>query len=149
MPKLIAFWRHRILGLPPYFPANTSAPVIGKWGESWAIWYYQRHRNAALLERNWRGEQGEIDLILQDKETLVFVEVKTRQPNDPSPLNEVLDSKRVERFQRVAREYFSSLPPLRPAVRFDVLIVLFDLHQQDTAPEIQLMMGVIQPVNFR
>jgi putative endonuclease len=51
---------------------------LGRWGESIAA----RHLAAKgyrIVKRNWRCRQGEIDLIAQAGETLVFVEVKTRR----------------------------------------------------------------------
>ncbi len=142
------FWDHIICGKPALRPAGTSAPEIGLWGENWALWFFQRNYNAALLERNWRGAQGEIDFILRDHNTLVFVEVKTRHNLDKSPMKAAMDPTRVGRWQRAAQEYFNQLPPLRPQVRFDVIIVQNNESEfQD--PIFEHFPGVITPVNFR
>lgn len=59
-------------------PDNQHRRRLGQWGESLAA-----ERLAALgyqiLGRNWRCALGEIDIIAQDGDVLVFAEVKTRQ----------------------------------------------------------------------
>ncbi|MFX7820786.1 YraN family protein, partial [Acinetobacter baumannii] len=47
-------------------------------GEDAALVYLQQ-QGLRLLERNWRCKAGEIDLIMQDDATLVFVEVRRRK----------------------------------------------------------------------
>jgi putative endonuclease len=54
----------------------------GSWGEGVAE-RCLRGKRYHILHRNWRAERGEIDLIALEKETLVFVEVKTRSQCDP------------------------------------------------------------------
>lgn len=50
---------------------------IGKLGED-IVCEYVLSRGMNLLERNYRAQKGEIDLIVQEGETIAFVEVKTR-----------------------------------------------------------------------
>ena len=50
---------------------------IGKRGEKIAI-DFLREKGYQILHRNWRKQRGEIDIIAQDGQVLVFVEVKTR-----------------------------------------------------------------------
>ncbi len=50
---------------------------IGRWGE-YAAQEYLVEKGFWLVEQNWRCRRGEIDLIMLDREELVFVEVKTR-----------------------------------------------------------------------
>ncbi|MDH3343051.1 MAG: YraN family protein, partial [Gammaproteobacteria bacterium] len=51
---------------------------IGQQAENACCKYLQQH-GLKLLERNYRGPRGEIDLIMQDGTTLVFVEVRFRK----------------------------------------------------------------------
>ncbi len=51
--------------------------ALGRWGENYAAGYLQE-RGYAILTRNFRTAHGEIDLVAQHGERLVFVEVKTR-----------------------------------------------------------------------
>ncbi len=50
----------------------------GSWGESLAA-AHLRQQGYSILETNWHCPRGELDIIAQDGETLVFVEVKTRR----------------------------------------------------------------------
>ena len=55
----------------------NKAHKIGRQGEAIAL-HFLACKKHNLLERNWRWQKAEIDIISQDKKTLVFVEVKTR-----------------------------------------------------------------------
>ncbi|HEB78124.1 MAG TPA: YraN family protein [Methylothermaceae bacterium] len=56
---------------------HRKTTEIGKAAEDYALAYLQR-RGLRLLARNWRWSGGEIDLILKEGDTLVFVEVRCR-----------------------------------------------------------------------
>ncbi|HOW01581.1 MAG TPA: YraN family protein, partial [Rhodoglobus sp.] len=55
----------------------AAKDALGRRGEEIAA-RYLASRGLAIVERNWRCPQGEIDLIARDGGELVFVEVKTR-----------------------------------------------------------------------
>lgn len=57
---------------------RTSRQLLGAAGEGHARRYLEV-REYSLVARNWRGERGEIDLVMIDGHELVFVEVKTRR----------------------------------------------------------------------
>jgi putative endonuclease len=50
---------------------------LGRYGEGAAL-EHLKSKGMRLIERNWRHPLGEIDLIMLDRDVLVFVEVKTR-----------------------------------------------------------------------
>ena len=50
---------------------------VGKFGEDLALIYLKR-QGYKIIERNFRIRGGEIDIIAQDNNTLVYIEVKTR-----------------------------------------------------------------------
>lgn len=122
--------------------AGWTTKQIGDWGEDWAAWHYFHRRRAAILSRNWRGGGGELDLVVREGWTLVFVEVKTRDPADPEPLAAVRDGRRRRRFRSAADAYLSSLPKPRPQVRFDVLLVTPD-PKNPSAPQIDCLVDVL------
>ncbi len=57
---------------------SDSRHQLGRWGEHVAARYLE-DLGYQIIERNWRCRRGEIDLITQAGEVLVFVEVKTRR----------------------------------------------------------------------
>ena len=61
-------------------PAPSSAS-LGKWAESVAL-EYLRSEGLELLNSNYRCSQGELDLIMRDGSTIVFVEVRYRPNSD-------------------------------------------------------------------
>jgi len=112
----------------PWHP-HWTAPERGKWGEKWAVWHYFHHRGAAILESNWRGGGGEIDIVVREAGVLVFVEVKVRDARDPEPLTAVRAAPRRRRFREAAEAYVRRLPKPRPRHRYDVLLVTPDTER--------------------
>jgi putative endonuclease len=74
-----------------------------------------------LLERNWRCRHGEIDLIAEEGDTVVFAEVRQRSSNGFGGAAESITSAKRDRLLAAARLYLS----LRPEAhcRFDVFLV--------------------------
>ena len=58
-------------------PSQQPPRLSGKQAENMACDYLQK-RGMTLVERNFRKRRGEIDLIMYDRQDLVFVEVKYR-----------------------------------------------------------------------
>ena len=77
-----------------------------------------------VLDRNWRCDIGELDIVARDGDTLVVCEVKTRSgAGYGSPLEAVTDDK-AARLRRLAGRWLSD-HGVRPAgVRIDVVGVL-------------------------
>lgn len=74
----------------------------------------------AILHRNYRCRQGEIDLIAQDGDTLVFVEVRSRSRQDFGSAADSITPAKQRRIIAAARHYLASLPRM-PACRFDAV----------------------------
>ena len=72
------------------------------------------------VARNWRCRFGEIDLVMRDKDTLVFVEVRMRSRDDFGGAAASVTPAKQRRLIAAARLYLSSLPTLPPC-RFDVV----------------------------
>ena len=96
--------------------------AIGVYGERCAV----RHLVAAglrVVARNWRSEQGEIDIIAYDEDVLVFCEVKTRRSDAfGSPAEAVVPAK-ARRLRRLAAQWLAEHPGPPREVRFDVVEV--------------------------
>lgn len=76
-----------------------------------------------LVERNWLCRFGEIDLIMRDGGTLVFVEVRQRNSQRFGGSAASIGREKQARIERAAELYLSRLPST-PACRVDA--VLFD-----------------------
>lgn len=63
-----------------------------------------------FIEANFRTRFGEIDLIMKDREGLVFVEVKTRRQGNPITTNIELPEHKIESLQNVINEYLEIHP---------------------------------------
>jgi putative endonuclease len=64
-------------------------------------------RGFKVLERNWRFRQWELDLVCRDKDTVVFVEVKTRRAGSMSTPADALDRRKRERLVKAASQYLT------------------------------------------
>ena len=97
---------------------------LGKWGEDEATLYYE-DKGYEILERDWKVGKRDIDLIAltEDKDTLVFVEVKTRQNNDLQEPEEAVDVKKIRNLAIAANAYVK-LHGLDMDVRFDIISVI-------------------------
>ena len=97
---------------------------LGKWGEDEAALYYE-DRGYEILERDWKVGKRDIDLKpkTEDKDTLVFVEVKTRQNNDLQEPEEAVDVKKMRNLAIAANAYVK-LHGLDMDVRFDIISVI-------------------------
>jgi putative endonuclease len=73
-----------------------------------------------LVEKNYRCRTGEIDLIMQDKEKLVFVEVRYRAKSDYDSTLDSVDQKKIQKIISAASHYISIHQPDQP-MRFDVV----------------------------
>jgi putative endonuclease len=76
----------------------------GKQGEKLAL-DFLLNKGMRLVEVNFRTEIGEIDLIMADKDWLVFVEVKYKQDGRLGLPEEMIGSKKISQVRRVAEGY--------------------------------------------
>lgn len=112
--------------------------ALGEYGETCAAGYLAG-QGMVVLERNWRCELGEIDLVLRDGEDLVVCEVKTRTSvRFGHPLEAVTEQK-AERLRRLAARWLAErkVRPIR--VRLDVVGVLVG---PDGEPDVQHVRGI-------
>jgi len=86
--------------------------------------HYLLARGLQLLQRNYRSKRGEIDLILQDKDSLVFVEVRYRSHPRFGSAMESVDRRKQSRLIACA-EYFMQAHPhtCQQPCRFDVVSI--------------------------
>ena len=95
--------------------------IRGAQAEQWAAQYLSGH-GLKLIEQNYRSRYGEIDLIMRDGETLVFVEVRLRRNADFGGAAASIDARKQQRIIRTAQQYLSGLPRTPPC-RFDAVLM--------------------------
>ncbi|WP_095589515.1 YraN family protein [Actibacterium ureilyticum] len=77
---------------------------------------------AQVLERRWRGTAGEVDLILEQGGTVVFVEVKQSRDTGTAALH--LTDRQAARIYAAAEEFLATRPGgLLTETRIDVALV--------------------------
>ena len=95
---------------------------LGRWGEDRAAaWYVER--GWEVLDRNWRGAGGEIDLVLRRDGTIVFCEVKTRSSTRYGTAAEAVDQRKQQRIRRLAVQWLRGAHEGAGELRFDVACV--------------------------
>ena len=93
----------------------------GAQAEQTAAQYLQR-QGLRLLQSNYRCRFGEIDLILKDRESLVFVEVRLRSRSDFGGAAASIDARKQQKLILAAQHYLSSVSPTPPC-RFDAVLL--------------------------
>ncbi len=102
---------------------------IGKSGEEIAAHFLQK-KGYKILFRNYHSQYGEIDIIALDKDTLVFIEVKTRTSNFESAFSSVSFSKQ-QKLTKTALDFISKNYEYEDFLtRFDVIVILFDQREE-------------------
>jgi putative endonuclease len=100
------------------FPKKT----LGKRGETAAARYLRR-RGYKILARSDRFGLGELDLVALDRETIVFVEVKTRQSGAMGHPAEAVDDHKQRKLTRLAETFLKRHQLLECPTRFDVIAI--------------------------
>ena len=112
LPDLIAEWWGSV------WPKKT----LGQRGEAAAARFLRR-RGYKILARSDHFGPGELDLVALDGQTIVFVEVKTRERADIGHPAEAVDSAKQRRLTRLAVTFLKRYGLLDRPARFDVIAV--------------------------
>lgn len=89
-----------------------------------------------ILERNFRKGYGEIDIIALDKNTLVFVEVKTKTSTLFGSPFEAITPFKIKALERTAAFYKKLHPELPEALRIDAVSVMLDQNKKNSTIEL-------------
>ena len=103
-------------------PACRPHLFLGWRGERAAARYLKR-RGYRILARNFRRGRGEIDLIALDRDTIVFVEVKTRTTDERDGPPDVARRIQWPHIVHAARQYLRRCRAENRPCRFDVVVV--------------------------
>jgi putative endonuclease len=87
---------------------------------------YLQQQGLKLVVQNYRSRFGEIDLIMHDGATVVFIEVRLRRNADFGGAAASIDARKQKRIISTAQQYLASLARVPPC-RFDA-VLLDDAH---------------------
>jgi putative endonuclease len=93
-------------------------------GRQWeqAALLYLKRRGLQAVEENFRCKGGEIDLIMRDGDTLVFVEVRQRADTEHGGAAASITPAKIRRLVRAGQFYLLRFP-VTPPCRFDVIAI--------------------------
>ena len=111
--------------------------TLGAYGEALAA-RHLTEQGMVLLDRNWRCELGEIDIVAREGDALVVCEVKTRRGlNYGSPL-ESITYRKLTTLRKLAGRWLQTHQLKPAAIRIDIVAVLFD---HNTPPRVDHVRG--------
>jgi len=94
-----------------------------------------------ILETNYRCPQGEIDIVVRHKDSLVFTEVRTKRSLDFGSPEESITPAKKERMRAAAVHYRQTHDDLPPSWRIDAVVV--ELTKQGTLSRIELIENAV------
>ena len=102
---------------------------LGNWGEEYSVVYLQK-KGYEVVERNYRFQKNEIDIIAKFGNNLIIVEVKTRQTAEiGEPWRAVTKSKQKQIF-KVANQYVQA-NQIDLDVRFDIVSIVHNSYRTE------------------
>lgn len=118
---------------------KTYRQRFGSWGEVVAATTISA-AGYEVIGQNVRTPYGEIDIIAQRGETMVFFEVKTRSKDDFGNPEEAIDAKKIEHLINAAL-YFIEQRNFNGEWRIDLIAIRASMGQTD--PEIEWFENVV------
>jgi putative endonuclease len=100
---------------------------LGKTGEDLALQELIA-KGYQLIERNYRFGKGEIDLVMKDKNKLVFVEVKTRQTAEIGEPYLAVNIRKQRQIIQIANHYVVS-KNIDSDIRFDIVSIIHNSYR--------------------
>jgi putative endonuclease len=112
--------------------------ALGRWGEDLAA-KCLIEAGLVILERNWRCDLGEIDIVARSGDTLVAVEVKTRTTELFGPPAAAVTPTKATRLRRLAARWLAEHALTPREVRIDVVAILV---RHSGSPEVEHLQAV-------
>jgi len=95
---------------------------LGAKGETIAA-SFLRNAGYRIVHRNYRVRMGEIDIIAEQDDSLVFIEVKTRTDHRYGTPSESVTLQKQKKLSKIALDYMNKLGCHNRPARFDVVAV--------------------------
>lgn len=102
-------------------------------------------RGYAIVERRYRTEYGEIDIVAEDGETLVFVEVRARATAEFGTAAESVTEGKKRKVSRMAADYLARRHVADRPCRFDVVAIDNALGEE---PEVAVYQAAFDAVGI-
>ena len=116
----------------------------GKSAEEFAK-YYLQHQGLTLVSQNYRCKYGEIDLIMRDKKTTVFVEVRYRKSQHFGSGAETVNYHKQRKLLATASHYLQNNPKAaKQPCRFDVVSLTANPSPDSEGYAVQWIADAIQ-----
>jgi len=112
-----------------YFSKMAEHYELGKKGEQLAV-NYLINKGYKIVERNWRFQKAEIDIIATKDKILISVEVKTRSTNDFGNPQDFVTPKKIKLMVSAMNEYILN-KDLDIELRFDIVAITKDKSSFD------------------
>jgi len=96
--------------------------TLGKKGEQLAVGFLLKN-NYEIIERNYRFDKAEVDIIARIKDTLAIIEVKTRSSTEYGNPQDFVKPKQIQRLVKAVDEYVN-VNDLDVEVRFDIIAIV-------------------------
>lgn len=104
---------------------SDSRQKLGRWGENLAQIHLQA-KGFHILAQNWRCQLGEMDIIAQENDTLVFVEVKTRRGRTMGTPEDAITPHKARKLYHIAQTYLTEQEKGDIPWRIDLVAVELD-----------------------
>ena len=104
---------------------TTHRIRLGKWGEGVAGRFLQE-KGYVLLATNYRCRWGEVDIVAQDGEELVFVEVRTRRGVEFGTPEESVTAAKARKLIATAQEFLQEHDQVNAGWRIDLIAIRLD-----------------------
>ncbi|MGA1225975.1 MAG: YraN family protein [Tamlana sp.] len=95
---------------------------LGKKGEQLAV-DFLIEKGYTIIERNYRFDKAEVDIMAKQKDMLAIIEVKTRSSTDFGNPQDFVKPKQIQRLVKAVDEYVT-VNVLDVEVRFDIIAIV-------------------------
>ena len=108
---------------------TTPRIRLGKWGEGMAGRFLQE-KGYVLVAANYRCRWGEVDIVAQEGEELVFVEVRTRRGVEFGTPEEAVTAAKARKLGSTAQEFLQEHDLVHSDWRIDLIAIRLDGDQR-------------------
>ncbi len=106
----------------------STREYIGKLGEDMVARYLEK-QGYIITRRNYHSKYGEIDIVAEDREYILFVEVKTRKESSPISPAEAVNLPKQRKIVLTAKDYLAKLR-VEVNYRYDIAEVVYRIDSQ-------------------